>query len=398
MSPRRTQGALALVLLATAGAAVAPSGAAATHQDRGCSTLRGQDLLPGGAIKVVDRTYRRPGGGIGHRYLACALEDNPIVALPASRPGGRLQLLSSDGPTLAVRDVATGAVRVRDVVERTQVRLRRAGRDPVGRVVVADSGEAAALFPTPGGRELVGFDVDGTAYRLGAGRIPAASLRRTGDYDVRWTEDGRARRANLSTPAIPCAKLAGREVARSAEARVVQVRYAAEYFEGNVSDEVTRYRGCALDGRSVRVLGQDSAAPIQGGSAYEVLGLAGTTVLERRQFVDSGLTVSIEELSTTNLATGRRTALWGNADAEGPNQELGSELGPAFVAPGGQVGVLFPSTDSTSKTSRVIGFSATGTPRELEAGDVDPKSLRLEGTVLRWVTAGQPRAFDLATL
>ena len=383
------------LLIAAASAALlagglAPGASAATPSCKGPNLLKG-----GGLIKVVDRGE----GPRAHRYVACAKSDASIARrLRGTRTGARLEFPDSQGAMLVVRDPASRAVTVWNVAGKDRVRLRRGGRDPVGEVVVADAGEAAALVGTGSRAALVGFDYDGTAYTLDRG--PIRSLRAGKTSRISWTKGGKRRTADLSEPAIPCAKLAGKTVHRSADANVVSFTYPSSLLEGELDGLVTRTRGCARPDGRVRVLGEgvaDPAGGVQGGSDYTVADAAGTYVLGVSRTEDSGGDSNPVAYATYELRTGKRVRLWGNADAGGPNQALGDAIGVAVVTATGQAASSF-ATDASGE--QLVAFDAAGRPRVLDAAptedEIDESSLAVSGTVLSWLRNDEPRTADLA--
>ena len=384
-------------LLTAATTAALLAGGLAPGASAAAPSCKGRNLLiPGGLIKVVDRGS----GPRAHRYVACAKTDASIARrLRGTRRGARLEFLDNRGAMLAVRDPASRAVTVWNVAGKDRIRLRRGGRDPVGRVVVAQTGAAAAQFRRGSRIELVGFDYDGTAYRLDIGAIRSPRVGTTGTR-IGWTKDGRTRTADLSQPAIPCGKLGGKTVHRSADANVVSFTYPVEFLDRELNGLATLTRGCARPDGRVRVLGEgvaDPAGGVQGGSDYTVADAAGTYVLGVSRTEDSGGDSNPVAYATYELRTGKRVRLWGNADAGGPNQALGDAIGVAVVTATGQAASSF-ATDASGE--QLVAFDAAGRPRVLDAAptedEIDESSLAVSGTVLSWLRNDERRTADLA--
>ena len=392
---RRLTGSVAGIFT-TAVLALAVPGASAAGQT--CDELRGNDLIKARTIVVVAQRSRTAGGSRRRTYIACGLPEGTLRPLKASRPGGQLELLDGEGAFLTVRDVATGRVDVVDVLSGRRRRVLPSGVNPIGRVVVGEAGEVAALVRVTGTTRLVGYDYDGRSYTLGEGAIPAASVRRKG-VKVRWFAGGTPRTADLRAPQIPCAQLGGKEVRRSAVLRVVEFTYRSEYLEGELDGTTTRTRACLAAGGPVRFLGSGSFGSVEGGSSFGVEGDAGANVIGRSIITSSGAEFSSDQVVRYDLATGRRTPIWGNTDAGGPNVRLGSPLSPFFVTPGGQAGAIFSSEESSDET--VVGFDPDGLPKTLDtapAANLDERSLAIAGTVLRWTRDGGERTADLQGL
>jgi hypothetical protein len=397
ITSRRSSG-MAAGVTVTALLALAP--ALATAASPTCDTLRGRDLVSGAAVKVVDRTSRTSRGTVRHSYLACTLPSGRVRALKASRKGGRLELLDHTGAFLTVRDVGSRRADVVNVLRGTRRRVSPLGVNPVGRVLVGQAGEVAALAKVNATTSLIGFDYDGTSYAIDRGSIPAASLRRKGS-NVTWTQAGTARTTDLSTPKIPCAKLGGQVLLTTDTLRVVDLSFDDEYLVGEIDGRTTRTRACLLAGGPVRVLGNTRFATdgIQGGESFDVFAGAGTYVLERTMSSDSQGDFTPDTVASYNLATDQRVSLWGNSFAEGPNEALGSPYPKFVLSASGQVGAVFQDTSGDGET--VIGFTADGRATTLDtapAADIDEKSLGITGTVIHWKHSGAERTSDLAAL
>jgi hypothetical protein len=406
MSPSpRARGLAAGVIVAACLVAhpVGPASAAGSASAaKRCDKLQGRNLVKGGLIKVVDRAYTRPNGRRGHRYVACARQGGPQRRLVASSAGGRLELLDNRGAMLAVRDVASGSVQLWNLAKGSRRRLLSSNRNPVGAVTVTESGEAAALFRRGRGTTLVGFDYDGTAYTLDTGAISRTSLRHGKQSMIGWTSAGVTRTTDLTEPRVACASLKGKRVLRTDTLNVVSFDYASEYLEGDVNGRSTRVRACVLPDGPVRTLGESISATdgVQGGGSFEVVGGAGTFVLERYATSDSQGDFTPDRLTVHDLRSGRRVSIWGNADAEGPNAHLGAPLPPGpLLTSTGQAGAVF--ADDAGNTERVVGFDVAGTPHILDAApsaEIDEKSLAVDGAVVSWTHGGETRTADLTGL
>ncbi len=390
---------LAFVAVAFA-VALAPASASAAAPS--CANLQGKDLVPGSLAKVVDRPSRTRAGRIAHRYYVCATRfSGRAPTLKASRRGGRLIFLDARGGMAAVRDVSTGRVFVYDLATLRRVRLLVARRNPSGRVLVTGAGEAAALTGTGANKRLTGFDFDGTAYELDRGAISATSLRRTGGARVTWRRGGMVRRADLSSPDIPCEKLGGRVETRTPMVRVTYFTYSGEFLIDELSGDVTRTRACLVGAApSVRTLDESvvSTQGAQGGAQFGVTSIAGSYVLGLNSSTDSEGTVT-QTLLLTELLGGRRSTVTGLL-TEG--REL---LSTALTTDTGTVALIVQETIAGTDVGRVLARSPGGRLRELDRGpaeefsDIDPRTdevrLTLTGSVLSWMRAGITRTADL---
>lgn len=265
-------------------------------------------------------------------------------------------------------------------------------------MVVTEAGEAAAVFRASSGTSLAGFDWDGTAYELDRGAIPQKSLRRTKGSGVSWTKSGARRTAELDKPAVSCAKLAGVRVRRTDAVNIVSFNYASEFISGELTGSTQRIRGCALPDGPVRVLGESEFATgsgVQGGSGFSIASTAGTFLLERESSSDSQGDFTPDSISVHDLATDKRVKLWGNADAEGPNTNLGSDVSEAVITSTGQAGLLFAADP---EGQQVVGFDPAGKPRVLDTAQAmnEIESLTVSGTILSWKNKGERRTADLA--
>lgn len=380
-------------LLATAAATAAVLACGLAPASPAASpSCKGRSLVKGGLIKVVDRGR----GPRAHRYVACARGDASVARrLRGTRTGARLEFLDSRGAMLAVRDPGSRAVTVWNVAGKERVRLRSGGRDPVGPVVVAHAGEAAAQFRTGSRTALVGFDYDGTGYTLDTGAV--RSLRGGKRSRISWMKGGKRRTADLSEPAIPCADLGGKRVLRTDQVNIVSFTYDGEFLQGELDGRITRTRGCALPGGPVRLLGVDiTSTDVEGGAAYRVLASEGTFILEQDSFESSD---GESQLSyrMRDLGTGKRVDIYGNSAAGGPNEELGEPAGVPVVSSTGQAASAF-ATDTGGE--QIVAFDPAGKPRVLDTApsenEIDENSLTLSGTTLSWLHGGQPRTADLA--
>jgi len=384
---------LAAPLLVTGLLALPPAAQAAT----GCDGVRGRDLAPGAAVKVVDR-----GTAGRHRYVACGV-GAPFAPrrLPLARAGERITVLDVRGGVLAYRGATSDAVAVHDLRRGTGRRLVRAGRRPLGRVLVSASGGAVALFRTTATqRTLVGHDGDGTPYTLDRGRIPVASLRHDGPR-IRWTREGRVHRSDLRVPRRPCDRVAGRQLRRTATIRVLEVVFADEFLAGELNGRTAMKLACARPDGPVRILGEDTVASggIQGGSGLTVLATGGSSVVTRAQTASSGEEVATDLLRRVDLRTGTSTPLWGNEQFGGPRSALGELTQDPIVVltPSARTGLVFETLEPTPRR-RIVVFEPDGTPRTLDeapAPDIDPASLALAGSVLSWRNAGALRSVDV---
>ena len=359
-----------------------------------CSSLRGANLLKGNqpAVKVVDRR-----SGSRHRYLACAIrsgQTRPRV-LTTTRRGGRLSFLDHEGGVVAVRDVSSKAVTVWNLGAGTRRRLRDGNRNPVGRVVVADSGESAASFGSSGAATLIGFDHQGRRSVLDR-NVVASSLRRSG-LAISWRSNYRRGAARLSELPTPCSALTGRVVRRTAELLITSFTFRSEFLRGELNGRTTRLRACVLPGGQARVLGENTTGPGAGSSTLEIRALAGTFVLLFSASSSSGAEVEPEQYWVYDVAADKVALIWGNQDQGGPNTSLGSPDRLLLTA-AGQVGGLFTTS---SGAVQVVGFNAAGRATALDTGtaaEIPAASLTLDNTVLRWTRGGQPRSADLAAL
>lgn len=391
--PVRTAGALALAL----GILALPSPAAAA----GCDGVRGTDLAPPLSVKVVDRAP----GTARHRYVACGVDASFAARpVPTVRRGEAITVHDVRGGILSYRGRRSGAVTVFDVRTGRARTIARNGKAPIGRVLVDATGAAAALFAGPR-RTLVGYDADivAGAYVLDRGSIPVASLKHVGKRVIGWTRDGTRGRADLRAPALPCIDVFGRELLFTPSIRVSELVYADEFLTGSLDGLTRLKRGCLQPGGPVRVLGTEtvSTGGAQGGTGLTVLAAAsgGSSVVTLEQSASSGEEVATALLSRVDLATGATVRLWGNADRGGPNTALG-DLTPdplVVVTPSGRVALIFERV-TASPEREVVTFEPDGTVRSLDvapAPDIDPASLRLDGTVLSWLHSGARRTVDL---
>ena len=390
----------ALVPVLAAGAVTLGSSPAAHAATPSCSSLRGASIVKTGPVRVVDRTYRMSNGRTGHRYVACPRNREfsggaKQLTLRASRAGGRLQILDARGPVLAVRDVATRAVHVWNVGTRKRRRVQSDGRNPSGRVLVGEAGEAAATF----GTRLIGFDYDGTSYRLDAGPIDPASLRHGEGNDISWRRGGATGRANLATPGIPCARMKGKVFANTPELRVVSIRFPSELLEGAIDGTTERFRACTYTGGPVLVLGESVFSnQAQGGAGVEVLAFDGTRVMVLEQTADSGGDTNPRRISTVEVRGGERIPIWGNTDAGGPNANLGDAVGYA-LAPTGHAAIVFTVSGAGPDEEQVVGFTPAGQPQVLDrapATEIDETATSIDGSRVEWTRGGQRRSAQIS--
>ena len=358
------------------------------------ASCKGRDLVRGNpAIKVVHRTFTRSNGRRGHRYVVCApfTEYDEPYELDAFPRGDTLEFPSSIGASLAVRHVRTGAVRLVGTPARGYPRLRSDGRHPAGPVVVAQAGEAAAVFRSAGGgAKVVGFDYDGTAYTLDSGAVDVGSLRRERGSVVTWTKAGVARTADLAEPAVPCEALAGKRVLRTAHLRIVSFQYTSEEDPGMLNGGTTRTRACPLAGGPARVVGERTVYTDgqQGGYGFRIRKHAGTFLIVEASSSDSQGDGSVS-LFLHGIATGKRFML-----AQADQEEAAPRV--PLLTPGGQTAYL----NQGSWGSQVSARDANGENYPLDRADppIPIGPLSLSGTVLSWTRDGEPRSADLALL
>lgn len=364
----------AFLTVAVAAGALAPAVPAAAAPPT-CASLKGKDLAPASqGAKVV-----RKGGTT---YVCIGTRQARAKGLP----GGDATVLDVRGAYAAVRARGGKRVDVLDLVQRTRRRLLFNGRNPTGRVVVGQAGEAAAFFGTGTSRQLRGFDADGRSYRLGGGSIPVSSLRHRTTDVIRW--DGGE--ADLRRPRLPCERLGGRRIAVTSTAvRVTAISYRSDFLEGELDGRATRVRACATEHDTVRVI-DELVIPnggAQGRADFLVLGSGGTFILGRSRSEDSEANVTTTVRLIELVSGASRTLPSFGRDDRRP-------LDDAIVTASGGVAALVEDGD----TLRLLARRADGAELELDAGPAASYTggLRLEGsTVVRWTRDGAEKSADL---
>lgn len=360
-----------------------------------CAKLAGHDLLKAGSIKLVDKRAKR-GGRVSHTYVACPENSDSArqFTLRASRKGGALTALDSAGAFVVVRDVSARSVDVWDIVKRKRTRLTDGGSRPSGNVVIDKAGDIAAVF----GTSLVGFDAGVKRYVLDAGPVAGKSLKRDARAGVTWTVAGTRKRADLGTPSLPCAELPGKTVFSTAEAVVTETTYRDDYLF-SLDGVGTRTRACVLPDGPVRLVGDQAfGTETSGGGSIRTAAGAGHFLLLWEYNEASAGEIISNDYTLYDIAADKRAKLWtGRTEGEDPSPaQVGDEFLGAVVTAGGQVGAAF-GVESTTK--QIVGFDSAGTPRVLDkapGSTIDEKSLRLDGAILHWTSAGADHAADLA--
>ena len=308
-----------------------------------------------------------------------------------------MTVLDSAGAFVVVRDVARGTVDVWDVKEQERTRLTDRGRSPSGNVVIDEAGDRAAVF----GTSLVGFDAGDQRYLLDAGPVAARSLKRDKRAGVSWTSAGTGKRADLATPALPCAAVSGETVFSTPELVVTQTTYSSSYLMGELDGAAVRTRACVLPSGPVRVVDtrvDGNGTDFVGSATFEIVKGAGHFLLLFTHEEASEGEVLEDDWTLFDAAAGKRVDLWhGERDDSPASPETGDETYVrAVLTAGGQLGVAFGEKGAAK---RLVGYNAAGKPTILESSDpFDEKSLRLDGTILHWANAGTEHTVDLAAL